>query len=168
MLQWLLYKDYNSLFISKFRKKAFCTTCFFQIRQVAHRGNVVGKDKTFSAKKVLFISAIHLRLLQIGEVEEMRWPMRHVVKGQRSRQRELVAHVGVVSNAHEVIVPRAGGRHHEVAEEPVGQQHLYLQGTGDNFSGRGDGQWVRASVDPQSTKKIRNTLFLVLQSNEKS
>ena len=39
---------------------------------------------------------------------------------------ELVLELGVEAHAHEVVVPRALGGHHEEAEEAVGEQHLHL------------------------------------------
>ena len=58
------------------------------------------------------------------KVHEMRWSVNFVVKLLGIGQMQLVLHVGVVTDAHEIVVPRALARHHEEAEELVRQQHL--------------------------------------------
>merc|ERR1719383_1138448 len=73
---------------------------------------------------IFSVCAVGLAILGGGEIEEMRWPMDFVVKLLRVGQHQLVLHVGVVTNAHKVVVPRALGGNHEEAEESIGEQHL--------------------------------------------
>ena len=77
--------------------------------------------------EIFLVSTEHLSFLEVGEIEEVRRPVGHVIEGERSRQSQFVAHVRVIPDPHEVVVPRACGRHHEVAQEAVAQQHLHLQ-----------------------------------------
>ena len=58
------------------------------------------------------------------KVHEMRWSVNFVVKHLGICQMQLVLHVGVVPDVHEIVVPRALTRYHEEAEELARQQHL--------------------------------------------
>lgn len=51
-------------------------------------------------------------------------PVDFVVELLGIRQVEVVLHAGIVTDAHEVVVPRSLRRHHEEAQELVRQEHL--------------------------------------------
>merc|ERR1712244_148825 len=65
-------------------------------------------------------------LLQTGKVEKVRGSVYLMVELLRVPEGELVLHRGLVTDAHEVVVPRPLRRHHEEAEESVREEHLDL------------------------------------------
>lgn len=52
--------------------------------------------------------------------------MHFVIEFLWIRQLQLVFHIGIVSHAHEVVVPRALTGYHKEAQETIGQKHLYF------------------------------------------
>ena len=66
------------------------------------------------------------RLLQLAKLHEVRRAVLLVVKLLGIGQLQFILHVRVMPHTLKVIVPRALRRHHEEAEEAVGQQHLHF------------------------------------------
>ncbi len=81
--------------------------------------------RTFSSEGVIAIGGCDVTLFDGGEIHKVRRSMHLVVELFGVGQVEFVLHLRVVAHAHEVVVPRTRGRHHEKAKELVRQQHLH-------------------------------------------
>lgn len=78
----------------------------------------------FLRQQILPIGNESLGILNGREIKVVSGSMDFVIKFFRVGQHYVVLHVGVMTYAHEVIVPRPLSRNHEIAQEPVTQQHL--------------------------------------------
>lgn len=77
------------------------------------------------SKGIISVRPNAVTLFNCGKVHKVRRSMNLVVELFRICQVKVVLHVGIVTNTHKVVVPRALRGYHEKPKELVRKEHLH-------------------------------------------